>query len=179
MADIVILQGSVRKNGNTQRLAQEFLRGASENNNVKMISIGAYNINPCTGCNSCFERDGHKCFQNDDMSKIYELLMKADILVVASPVYFYGISAQLKALVDRLHTPMRHEFNVKKMALFLVGAATLPDMFEPINLQYELILRFFKLEDIGRIFVDGVKDIGDIKGNKALDDAYKLGLSIR
>ena len=52
-------------------------------------------------------------------------------------------------------------------------------MFEPINLQYELILRFFKLEDIGRIFVDGVKDIGDIKGNKALDDAYKLGLSIR
>lgn len=50
MADIVILQGSVRKNGNTQRLAQEFLRGASENNNVKMISIGAYNINPCTGC---------------------------------------------------------------------------------------------------------------------------------
>ena len=74
---------------------------------------------------------------------------------------------------------MRNEFNVKKMALFLVGAATLPDMFEPINLQYELILRFFKLEDIGRIFVDGVKDIGDIKGNKALDDAYKLGLSIR
>ena len=79
MADIVILQGSVRKNGNTQRLAQEFLRGASENNNVKMISIGAYNINPCTGCNSCFERDGHKCFQNDDMSKIYELLMKAHV----------------------------------------------------------------------------------------------------
>lgn len=102
----------------------------------------------------------------------------ADILVIASPVYFYGISAQLKSIIDRLHTPLRNEFKIKKLALLLVGAATLPELFDSIKLQYQLTLNFFGLESAGMVLVRGVKDKGDIKKTSALKEAYELGLSI-
>ena len=73
---------------------------------------------------------------------------------------------------------MRNEFSIKKLALLLVGAAELPELFDAIKLQYQLVLNFFHLEDAGMVLVRGVKDKGDIKGNEALKDAYDLGLSI-
>lgn len=179
MSNILILLGSMRKNGNTDLLAQAFAEGARKNSNtVEIISVADYKVNPCIGCNSCFAREGNQCFQNDDMPRIYEKLKTADVLVAASPVYFYGISAELKAIVDRLHTPMRNEFPIKKLALLLVGAAELPELFDAIKLQYQLILNFFHLEDAGMVLVRGVKDIGDIKGKEALKEADDLGLSI-
>lgn len=73
---------------------------------------------------------------------------------------------------------MRNEFQIKKLALLLVGAASLPNLFDAIKLQYQLVLEFFHLEDAGMILVRGVKDKRDIEGNEALREAYKLGLSI-
>ena len=176
--NILILNGSMRKNGNTARLVQSFADGAVQNNNVEIVYVADYNVNPCIGCNSCFVREGNKCFQDDDMVKIYEKLRNADIVVIASPVYFYGISAQLKAIVNRLHTPMRNTFHIKKLGLLLVGAAQLPNLFDPILMQYQMVLDFFKLESIGTVLVRGVNDIGDINGNSALKEAYDMGVSI-
>ena len=178
MSNIVILVGSVRKGGNTDLLARAFEDGAKEHNEVDIISVSDYKVNPCIGCNSCFTRIGNQCIQTDDMKKIYERLMKADILVIASPVYFYGISAQLKTIIDRLHTPLRNQFKIKKMALLLVGAASLPELFDSIIMQYQLILNYFHLEDVGKILVQGVKDIGDIVDHPKLEEAYQLGLSV-
>lgn len=178
MSKIVILVGSMRKGGNTDLLAQSFAEGASKNNTVELVSVADYSINPCIGCNSCFTRENNLCFQNDDMIEIYDKLRNADIVAVASPVYFYGISAQLKAVIDRLHTPMRNEFHIKKLALLLVGAAELPELFDPIKMQYQLILNFFHLEDLGMVLVRGVEDKGDIMKTDALKEAYHLGLSI-
>lgn len=178
MSKIIVLVGSMRKGGNTDLLAQAFAKGASMANDVEIISVADYKVNPCIGCNSCFKRDNYSCFQNDDMAVIYNKLKAADIAVIASPVYFYGISAELKAIIDRLHTPMRNEFNIKKLALLLVGAATLPNLFDPIKLQYQMILDFFHLENIGMVLAYGVKEKGDIMGNNALKEAYDMGLSV-
>lgn len=115
MSNIVILAGSMRKGGNTDLLAQVFAEGARENNSVEIIFVVDYKVNPCIGGNSCFTREGNKCFQNDDMDGIYEKLEMADMVVMPSPVCFYGISAQLKAVIDRLHTPMRNEFSIKNL----------------------------------------------------------------
>ena len=82
-------------------------------------------------------------------------------------------------MIDRLHTPMRNEFSIKKTALLLVGAAELPELFDAIKLQYQLVLHFFHLEDLGMVLVRGVKDKSDIKGNAALKEAYDLGLSVK
>ena len=73
---------------------------------------------------------------------------------------------------------MRNEFHIKKLALLLVGAASLPNLFDAIKLQYQLVLDFFQLENIGMVLVRGVKEKGDIVGNEALYKAFELGLSI-
>ena len=146
MSRVVILVGSVRKGGNTELLAGAFAEGARLHNEVEFVSVADYRIHPCTGCNRCFSNEDHVCVQNDDMALIYEKLRNTDTLVVASPVYFYGISAQLKAMIDRLHTPMRNSFAIRKLVLLLVGAANLPNLFDPILLQYQILLTllFFK-----------------------------------
>ena len=183
--NILILSGSPRKGGNTELLAEAFAKGAAKHHQVEIVSVRDYKVNPCLGCNACFKSETNTCAQKDDMPLIYEKMMvstnhlsQADMLVIASPVYFYGISAQLKAVIDRFHNPIRDSFHIKKMALLLVGAATLPELFDAILTEYNLCLKFFDIEDAGKVLVRGVKDKGDIKGTHFLDDAYQLGTSI-
>ena len=179
MSKIVVLVGSMRKGGNTDLLARSFAEGARKNNDVEVISVADVKVNPCRGCNACYSSEGNLCVQKDDMSGIYEKLAGADVLVIASPVYFYGISAQLKAVIDRLHAPVRNTFGIRRLGLLLTGATELDDLFDAIVRQYELALRFFKLESIGEVFARGVKDVGDIEGKLVLREAFELGESVR
>ena len=176
--NILILSGSPRKGGNTDFLVEAFVKGASQKHHVEVVSVHDYKVNPCMGCNACFRNEQHTCVQKDDMTVIYEKMSQTDILVIASPVYFYGLSAQLKAVIDRFHNPIRDTFHIKKMALLLVGAASLPELFDSILSQYRLCINFFKLEDAGHVLVRGVKEKGDIKKSNALEEAYLLGLNI-
>ena len=168
MGKIIVLVGSVRRDGNTELLAKSFAAGAGMNHKVELISVADYHIHPCIGCNQCYTSENNCCIQNDDMEKIYEKLKQADTVV-------YGISAQLKMLIDRLHTPMRNRFPIKRLGLILVGAATLPDLFDPIIMQYRMICRFFNLEDIGTVLVSGAKEKGDVSHGDGLERAYELG----
>ncbi|MCI5578839.1 MAG: flavodoxin family protein, partial [Oscillospiraceae bacterium] len=85
MSRVTILVGSMRRNGNTDLFARSFADGASENNDVEIISVADYKVNPCIGCNACRKNENGRCFQNDDMDKIYNKLKTTDILVIASP----------------------------------------------------------------------------------------------
>ena len=176
--NILILSGSPRKGGNTVLLVEAFVKGASQKHHVEVVSVRDYKVNPCVGCNVCFKSKDNTCVQKDDMTIIYEKMAHADMLVIASPVYFYGLSAQLKTVIDRCHNPIRDTFPIKKMVLLLVGAASLPELFDSILAQYQLCLNFFKLEDAGRMLVRGVKDKGDIKNTNALNEAFELGQHI-
>jgi multimeric flavodoxin WrbA len=175
MSRIVVLAGSVRRGGNTDLLARAFAEGAAKQHEVEILSVADYPVHPCTGCNICFTSEGHRCVRDDGMQLIYDRLRQADVLVVASPVYFYGISAQLKAIVDRLHTPARNDFRIRKLGLILAGAARIPDLFDPIVLQYRMLLRFFSLEDAGMVLVPGVKDKGDVLSTDGIRQARELG----
>ena len=177
MSRIVVLSGSPRKDGNTDRLVSAFVKGAQARHEVEVVRVYEQTVHPCIGCNTCFTREGNACFQKDGMTEIYQKLRQADILIIASPVYFYGISAQLKAIVDRLHTPMRNSFHIRKLGLIMVGAAGLPELFDGIIAQYQLILRYFSLEDGGTVLVRHAKDKGDVTQDD-LDKAYALGQSL-
>ncbi len=177
--NILILTGSPRKGSNTDMLAKAFSDGASKRHSVETVSVNDYKVNACIGCNSCFTREGNKCFQNDQMAEIYAKMANADMLVIASPVYFYGISAQLKNIIDRCHTPMRKDFNIKSLALLLVAGSSKPCVFDAIIKQYELILDYFHFEDKGRILVGGVNDRQSIADREELKQAYNLGLAIK
>ena len=176
--NILILSGSPRKNGNTELLVEAFSKCASEKHQVEVVSVHNYKVNPCMGCNACFTSEGNTCVQKDDMSVIYSKLANADMLVIASPVYFYGLSAQLKAIIDRCHNPIRDTFHIKKAALILVGAASLPELFDSILTQYQLCLNFFHIEDAGRVLVRGAKEKGGVRDTKALEEAEALGETV-
>ena len=176
--NILILSGSPRKNGNTELLVEAFSKGASEKHQVEVVSVHNYKVNPCMGCNACFTSEGNACVQKDDMSVIYSKLADADMLVIASPVYFYGLSAQLKAVIDRCHNPIRDTFHIRKAALILVGAASLPELFDSILTQYQLCLNFFHIEDAGHVLVHGAKEKGGVQGTKALEEAEALGRAV-
>ena len=176
--NILILTGSPRKGSNTDLLAKAFADGASLNHSVEIISVNDCKVNACIGCNSCFKREGNKCFQKDDMENIYCKMANADMLVIASPVYFYGISAQLKNIIDRCHTPMRKNFNIKSLALLLVAGSSKPCVFDAIIKQYELVLDYFHFEDKGRVLVGGVNERGAIADREELKEAYNLGASL-
>ena len=177
--NILILSGSPRRGGNTELLVEAFVKGASQKHHVEVVSVHDYKVNPCMGCNACFKNENNACIQKDDMSLIYDKMAVADMLVIASPVYFYGLSAQLKAVIDRFHNPIRDTYHIKKTALLFVGAASLPELFDGILAQYQLCLNFFKLEDAGRVLVRGVKDKGDIRNADALHEAFHLGSNVQ
>ena len=178
MSRIVILMGSERKGGNTEALAGAFMEGAKEKNEVEMIRVGDINVYPCTGCECCFTSKENVCAQKDDMTWIYEKLKNADMLVIASPLYFYGISAQLKAVIDRLHNPMRNTFAIRRTALLMAGAASKEEIYDAVITQYKLTLSFFGLEDAGMVFARKVKKPGDVLNSETLKEAYALGKRI-
>ncbi len=177
MSRIIILSGSPRKDGNTDLLVDAFVRGVGEKHEVETIRVCDCDIAPCIGCNTCFAREGNRCFREDDMTRVYEMLCEADTLIIASPVYFYGVSAQLKAVIDRLHTPMRNRFPIQRLGLILVGAAELPELFDAILTQYRLILNFFHLEDAGTVLIRGAREKGRVT-EENLTEAFRFGQSI-
>ena len=99
---ILGIVGSKRKNGNTSSLVLNALENAKgEGVETEVIFLGDYSIKGCTGCEGC--RDTYKCVINDDMQKIYPLLLEADAIILGSPTYFYNVTADVKAFIDRCY----------------------------------------------------------------------------
>ena len=101
MKKVLILSGSPRVGGNSDILCDQFAKGALEQGNeVEKIRVADKKIAPCSGCYFC-KKSGGRCALNDDMSDILQKIIDCDVLVLSSPVYFYSMSAQLKAVIDR------------------------------------------------------------------------------
>lgn len=119
--NVVIISSSPRKGGNSDTMADEFLRGAVEaGNTVEKINIRDMELKFCIGCLSC-QRTG-KCVLRDDMNALYDTVQNADILVFATPVYYYGMTGQLKTFLDRLN-PLFSKDNSFKDIYVLMSAA--------------------------------------------------------
>lgn len=176
MAKIAVLIGSPRRNGNTEILANAFIDGIDkQENSVVVISVIGKMVNGCTGCDFCYRDGSHNCIQKDDMQDVYERLAGADVIVIATPVYFYGVSSQLKCMIDRLHNPIRNTFRVKKLILLAVCADEIPTVFDSLITMYHSALSYFSLENGGVITVPGLSGKGDILGHAALLEARKMG----
>ena len=103
MKNVLILEGSPRLNGNSCLLSNEFARGAeSAGHHVEKLLVSHKKIGGCLGCNACY-RNGGSCVQKDDMQEVREKMLAADVIVLASPIYFYSMSAQMKTVVDRTY----------------------------------------------------------------------------
>lgn len=170
--NVLVLVGSPRIKGNTDLLADAFIEGL-QNKSVTKINVCKKNIKPCVSCHYCAKNDGI-CVLKDDMNEIYDLLEKSDIIVFASPLYFYNFSSQLKAVIDRFHAKTSvNKIKILKSVLLTVGADDLK-AFEPIISTYKAIINYLKWEDIGILAVDGVEEKGAILKTDALEKAKFL-----
>lgn len=117
--NVVVVTGSPRANGNSEILADAFIEGARQGgNSVTLFHAGRMNIKGCLDCKYCFSHDG-ECIQIDDMQSIYPSLRKADILAFASPVYWYGLSSQIKAVIDRMFAGCVKPYPITAIALLI------------------------------------------------------------
>lgn len=171
---ITVLVGSPRKGGNTDALADALLEGvrAGGGEAVK-YSLRGKKIGPCVNCDYCQTHE--RCAIDDDMPEVYELMLSTDILVFASPVYFYTMSAQLKALLDRFYNPVRARFPIRYTALLGACADDTPRTFDPMRQTFAAIEAFLGWKRLGEVLVDSVEKKGDIAGNEGLQKARALG----
>ena len=177
---IIVLNGSSRKNGNTAVLVDSFVGGARESGNtVTVFNVSQMNIKFCIGCYAGGKDPQSPCTQKDDMEKIYPAFMEADIVVLASPLYFWNFSAQLKCAFDRLFAVLEIDPHYKcpKKDCILLMTAEGKTYDASINYFEKLA---FKLgwQNIGSILIGGLKEKDDIHNKPELEEARKLGLSI-
>ncbi len=176
--NILVVHASPRKGGNSSMLADEFVKGAeATGNNVKRIDVGHAKIGGCMACEYCFGHDG-ACVQQDDMQQFYPLLREADVLVFATPMYYYNFPSQLRAFQDRMFCGVAKPFGIPQIGLLLCFEDKDASTCEPLVNSYKVCADYCKQESIGEVVVSGVYEKGAIAGNPGLQQAYDLGTSI-
>lgn len=177
---IIILNGSPRFNGNTAALIASFTEGAkAAGHEVLCFDLQKMKIHPCLGCCGGGKDPESPCVQKDDMLKIYPAYKDADIVVLASPLYYWSISGQIKCAFDRLFAVAECNANLTnpiKSAVLLMAAEG--NGFEESVYWYERLMTHLGWTDLGKVLCGGVFQVGDIKGNPKLEEAYRLGNSL-
>lgn len=173
MKKVLVLSGSPRKGGNSDTLCDQFIKGAEESGNfVTKIYIRDCKIGSCNACYSC--KKSSICVQKDDMTNILQQMIDADIIVLATPVYFYSMDGQMKTMIDRT-LPRYTEIKGKDFYFIATAAAGKSSMERTID-----SLRGFTdclpISHVkGVIYGAGAWQLGDIQSNKAMQEAYKTG----
>lgn len=175
---VLILSGSPRMNGNSDLLCNAFAQGAQEaGHTVEKVQVASLNIHPCSACYYCREHGG-ECIHKDDMASLLQKMINAKVIVLASPVYFYSIDAQLKAVIDRT---VARWLEVKDKEFYYI--ATMADE-SPSSADTTLACFRGYAECVegavekGVIAVGGVYEAGAIKNNPALQKAYEMGKQV-
>ncbi len=175
--NVLIISSSPRKGGNSDTLCNEFARGARESGHVvEVVRLADKKIGYCQGCFACAQT--HKCFQKDDMDELCEKMLRANVIVFSSPVYFYNMTAQLKTFIDRL-MPV---YDKIRADIYLIATATDTD-HNNIRNALEAIRGLTHdclegCEEKGRIVAGGVSRAGDIENRQELKLAYQMGRNI-
>lgn len=174
---VLIVSSSPRKEGNSEVLCERFAKGASEaGHDVEKIMLRDKKIAPCNACYACMET--HTCVIKDGMEEVFQKLLEADVILLASPVYFYSVSAQMKAMIDRCL--VGHKSLAGKKFYFIVTAA------DPQHEAAEGTLAAFRgfirclpdAKEEGVIYGTGTWDKGDVYRHPSYEQAYEMGKGV-
>ena len=175
---VLILTGSAKRNGTSTLLAGEYQRGAEEvGHAVEIFRAGTAKVHGCTGCNHC-EYGKNSCVFRDDMDELNPKLLEADVIVIASPIYYWGISSQLKAVIDRWQPTVFAMQGHKKVVLLTTQASDEDWVTEPVDAWYKNLVRFMEWEDAGRLAAKGVMSRVNIEATDYPQQAYALGMQL-
>ena len=181
--NILLLNGSPRPKGNTAKLCDAFIAGAeSAKHTVTRFDLQKMTIHGCMGCMQGGKDQTNPCVQKDDMAKIYPAYQAADIVVLASPMYYWSFSGQLKIAFDRLFAVAeldpKYANPVKDCALIMAAEGDTKENWQPVLDYYTKLIGFLGWHDLGHVLAGGVLKIGDIDGRPVLDEAKKFGAAL-
>ncbi len=171
--------GSPRINGNTAALLDAVIAGMKSSGDIQNehIFLHEKKISPCNGCNGCKKNETGKCVVKDEMQEIYPVIEKSDIIILATPIYWWSVTAQMKLLIDRLYG-MSFKCGTKKVALLMTYGGELPNSGpETTEALFREICGYLKMDAAGVLGV--CTETVHVKDNqKALDAGFQLGLSL-
>lgn len=176
---IVVLMGSPNKKGSTDILVENFVKGAEEaGNSVEVIDVAHMNIHPCIGCVRC----GYEgpCVQKDDNEIIRKKLLASDMVVFATPLYYYGMSAQLKIVTDRF-CAYNSSLNSRHLKSALLTVAWNADdwTFDALEAHYRTLVRYINFDDCGMVLGYECGSPSMTKRSRYPEEAYQLGRSLK
>ena len=172
---VLVISTSPRNGGNSDMLAEAFARGAMEaGNDVEKISLQGKTIAFCKGCLVC--QSTQRCVMHDDADVLVRKMLTADVLVFATPIYYYGMCGQMKTLLDRANPlfPAAYAFR----DIYLLAAAAEDDAHTVDGAVTGIkgwISCFEKARLAGTVFAGGVTAVGDIQGHRAMQTAHEMG----
>ena len=180
MKKVVIISSTPRKNGNSELLAESFAKGAKDaGHEVTIIKLRELNFSFCKGCFAC--QKTKRCVIKDDVASTLQPIANADIVVFATPVYYYAMSGQLKTFIDRLNPLYTMDHNFGDIYLLATAVDTNESTVDAIKKEIKGWCACFdgtKLKDT--LFIGGVTNPNDIKAEpNALEKSYNLGHKIK
>ena len=181
--NILILNGSPRLKGNTAMLCDAFTRGAeSAGHTVTRIDLQKLDIHGCLGCMKGGKDPASPCVQKDGMEKVYPAYVAADIVVLASPMYYWSVSGQLKCAFDRLFAVAEcnpgYANPRKDCALIMAAEGDTPENWKPAVDYYVALTGFLEWKDLGHVLAGGILEAGAVAGTPALEEARAFGAAL-
>lgn len=180
---IVIITGSARNDSNTKRMAASFEGAAyikalatGQQVSIEKIDATELNIRPCHACDTCFST-GKPCSFDDDFNKVANSILEADGIVIAAPVYWYGMPASVKSLIDKCYSfyvGIEKKFEGKKAALITCCGDDDPETLEGIRFEFRKSMEIMNAEIAGEVLVTGIYDEGAVKSTNGIDKAAAL-----
>ena len=176
---VTVITGSPHKKGTSALLADKFIEGAKEAGHELLRFDTAFeDVKPCLACEYCASHEG-ECVRKDAMNAWYEKLIDSDMIVFVTPLYYYTMSAQIKAVVDRFHGNNAKLAGNKKAMLIATSYGSDDWTMEGLERTYEGTLRFMNWEDAGKLFATGCPAREVIEKTNFPNQAYELGKSIQ
>jgi multimeric flavodoxin WrbA len=175
---VLVLSGSPRKGGNSDLLCDQFIEGAqTAGHQTEKIYLKDKKINYCTGCGTCIDKD-KSCPQKDDMAEVLEKMITADVIVMATPIYFYTMNGQMKTLIDR--TCSRYtEINNKAFYFIMTAADDNKAAMDRALVEFRGFTSCLKdAQEKEAIYGTGVWKMGEVKNKAVMKEACKIGASI-
>ncbi len=174
--NVLIISSSPRKNGNSDMLCDEFLRGAADaGHNPEKIFLRDKKINYCTGCGFCNTNDYTKCSQQDDINELMDKMENSDVIVFATPIYFYAIAGQMKTFIDRICSRYTHLSN-KEFYYIMTAADSSENTVQFALGEFKGLMACLNNPvEKGYLFAGGVWQKGDIEKTPYLKKAYEMG----
>ena len=169
---ILILQGSPRAKGNTAWMAEEFKNAAEvAGHQVTLVNVAHKHIAGCLACEYCHGKGNGACIQKDDMPELYPLMAQAEVLVLAAPIYYFTLSAQIQAPIQRMYC-VNAPAKVKKMALLMSSYS--PAVYDGALAEFRDICNYWQVENLGHVSAKIDEQKTEATKQKIVDIVAKL-----